>query len=391
MRPIQNSKILKILKSIPPTLHTLNAVRVLAEYCIVSIHIYFGHPESIPENYDIGLLFLSHGVAIDFMSLFFVLSGFVCMYTTNQDEAFFPDFEKHKQFLLRRFKKTYPCYVFSLLLGLPHFIIYYITNHNSCMLDIVGLFCQLFCMQCWLGHGFAGSNSPSWYIGTLAWLWILFPFLRLNKIVSPRPWTCVFIFYVLSICINMAFANYDTATTRQLPIIRIFEFLMGCAAACTLDEQHSIGGTFVCLCVVIYCIYTCLSTSFAYEWGVQHDPFVCGMWPKVSDDFVIKPGTFVTLTSIVWALLFHWLAIQELNSSDNTIIKVLGFDFFKSLASYSLQLYLFHLPINDIIQGFFKICGAHMWISKDIIMVLCYSLSYFMHVCVQPRLDRLME
>ena len=371
-----------------PVLHTLNAVRVLAEYCIVSYHIYFGHPVSVPENYDIGDIILSHGVSLDLMSLFFVLSGFVSMYN-NLDETLDWDNQFKTQFILKRLKKTYPCYLLSLLMGLPHFLVSYFSDKTSCIYDIVAVFCQLFCLQCWLGYRFAGSNSVSWYIGTLVWIWILFPFIRLNKILCHRPWCWVIIFYLLSIASNVAFANYCSANTRQMPIIRVFEFLIGCATACTLDEANKINGVWVALCMVAYFVYACLTTAYSNVWKIEHDPYQCVLWQSISKDFRVAPGTFLTLTSVAWAMLFHWLATQELNNTPHIVVKVLSFDFFKSLSLYSLQLYLFHLPINDFIQGFFKICGAHMWLSKDIIMVMCYSFSYAIYVYVQPWLDRL--
>jgi hypothetical protein len=169
--------------------------------------------------------------------------------------------------------------------------------------------------------------------------------------------------------------------------MRALEFLMGCAAAHTLDEAHHVRGALVASALAVYAVFACLSTAFAAEWSVPHGPPNCTFWEQAP--FEVRPGTFVTATSIIWALLLHWLAAHELAQRDHTVLRVLGFDFFKSLSAYSLQLYLCHLPIGDAIQALFKACGAHMWLSKDLLVVACYSLSYAVYACVQPSLDRL--
>jgi len=368
-----------------PVLHTLNAVRVIAEYCIVSFHIEFGHQVSTKETYDISHFFSSHAVSVDFMSLFFVLSGFVAMYTNPNA---FTDHLSKAQFIANRFKKTYPCYILSLLAGLPQFVIDYTNGNNQCTKGLVGLLCQLIGIQCWIGYRFAGANTASWYLSTLYWLWIIFPYLKLQERLCYRPWVWVIAFYAVSIALNAAFVNFDNANTRQLPLIRIFDFLIGCAAAHTLNEQHGIRGGWVVLSLIVYFIYASLATVYSEQWQNHKEPYQCVFWQKYTDNITLKPGSFVSLTSILWALVLHWLAKNELENSDNIIIELLSFDFFKSLSSYSLQLYLFHCPINKAIQESFKLCGAYTWLSKDIIMVGCYCFSYCIYTRVQPRLDR---
>ena len=370
-----------------PVLHTLNAVRVLAEYCIVSYHVFFGHPASVPANYDSSELLSSHGVSVDLMSLFTVLSGFVAMYS-NADLC---DRASRGRFLWRRFSRTYPVYAFSLALGLPHFCVAFLSRQPACINDVVGLVSQFLCLQCWLGCGFVGSNPPSWYISSMAWVWLLFPFLPLSRALPRRPWLWVVLFYALSVASNMPFAGHDTANTRQLPAIRVWEFLMGCAAAHTLDEAHRVRGLLVASALAVYAVYACLSTAYAAEWDTPHAQDNCTFWESPPDPLLVRPGSFVTPTSIVWALLFHWLATHELAQRDHAVLRVLGFDFFRSLSAYSLQLYLCHLPISDAIQALFKLCGAHMWLSKDLLVVGCYCLSYSVYVYVQPWLDRLTQ
>jgi len=87
-------------------LHTLNAVRVIMEFLIVSHHITdLGSENLVPHSY---------GITTPLMSFFFVLSGFVAMHSTDGLD---------KTYLVRRLKKTYPFFLLMWVAGFPKAVV----------------------------------------------------------------------------------------------------------------------------------------------------------------------------------------------------------------------------------------------------------------------------
>jgi len=366
----------------PAILHTLNTLRVIAEYCIVSFHIYFGHPDSSIQSWDLSQLIASQGIAVDFMSLFFVLSGFMSVYTMSE----YPTWTSRFHYVKRKCLKVYPIYFCSLILGLPRYIAGIL--HTRCLThELISVGSQLLLLQCWMGYGFVGTNSPSWYISSLFWLWLAFPNMCVDRWLKQRPWTWICILYVLSILASAVFIPFSNSISRQLPVIRIFDFLIGCATAYTLEQP--IHGISVLILLCIYCAYACCTVVYRDTWDKPPEfNNTCGFW-NMQNTYDIIPSRLVTVTSVVWSFCIHFLASREIAQSENIVVKVFSFDFFKSLSLFSLQLYLFHFPMDSILQGIFKELNIHMWLSKDLIVIWCYSMSYAVYVHVQPVLDRL--
>jgi peptidoglycan/LPS O-acetylase OafA/YrhL len=95
-------------------LHSLNAARVCAEFLVVNYHISLT-PTSFLKNDK-------HTQAL--MSFFFVLSGFMAMYTNaGRDFSARP---AKMDYIHRRLSKTYPTYLFWTLLDLPGTIVKHI-------------------------------------------------------------------------------------------------------------------------------------------------------------------------------------------------------------------------------------------------------------------------
>ena len=172
------------------TLHTLNAARVIAEYAIVHYHISFLFPGSN------GLL--SQGVVADnLMSFFFVLSGFVAMYSNKETDI--SSFPNAFRYIYRRICKTYPLYLLLYLADLPATIL---GQVDDCEYFWVSLAAQPLLLQCWIGsQHIAISNGVGWYLCTLYWLWIIFPFYEFkhcyrrahgSRYVSCMPFRMLF-------------------------------------------------------------------------------------------------------------------------------------------------------------------------------------------------------
>ena len=208
------------------TLHSLNAARVLAEYVVVHYHISFLFPESK------GML--SQGTMPDnLMSFFFVLSGFVATYSNRH-----VDFGEHSnkvQYISKRFNKTYIFYLLMFALDIPGTII---GRHTDCKYFWLSLLSQPLLVHSWLGiQHISISNGVGWYLCTLYWLWIIFPYLQVSRMFSFHPWIKLCVLYGLSVLLWIMLAPFNIVYTRAVPLFRIFEFLMGCCVAFTLDRK----------------------------------------------------------------------------------------------------------------------------------------------------------
>ena len=100
------------MSSKPSPLHTINAMRVLAEYWVVRHHclVYRG-----PDRPSMG------PIGDDIMSFFFVLSGFVVMY--RHEKTDFSGWESKREFLVSRVSLIYPVFLLNLLFKVPSTII----------------------------------------------------------------------------------------------------------------------------------------------------------------------------------------------------------------------------------------------------------------------------
>ena len=121
----------------PPVLHSLNSLRVLAEFCVVHVHLAdnFGSQYGwLPNTF----------VKEDVMSFFFVLSGFVTAYSHAGEEP-----RDRLEYLGRRVGKMLPPFLLSCLLDLPGAAI---TQYRAgCDLFWPASALQLFLLSPWTG------------------------------------------------------------------------------------------------------------------------------------------------------------------------------------------------------------------------------------------------
>jgi len=340
------------------TLHTLNAARVIAEYVIVHYHISFLFPSST------GLL--SRGVMSDnLMSFFFVLSGFVAMHSNRETD--FVDYSNVFGYIYKRMCKTYPLYVLLFLADLPGTIIGRVTD---CEYFWVSLVSQPLLLQCWLGiQHISISNGVGWYLCTLYWLWILFPFMHVSKMLSCRPWLKIGLLYAASISLWIALAPYNIVYTRAVPVFRLFEFLMGCGVAFTLD--HKIHGFFALFGLALFIAYSASEPLLS----APSEPLYgnCTLWIQRHDQ-TVTPIIILSKFSIIWAILIHWLAATEISASER--VSLLQHHFFKSMSMFSLHLYLSHYTVACLIKTISISINVFSCWDLDTMIFTCYFVAY---------------
>lgn len=342
-------------------LHTLNAARVCAEYCVVVSHV-------TPVGNG---LINNDKLASALMSFFFVLSGFMATYT-NMDTDFGVNGARW-DYIRKRLQKTYTTYLIFFLLDTPGNIMTNLEHAGRCGFYWVALLSQPLLLQAWLGSFFVGNaNGIGWYLCTLLWLWFLFPFLPVRKWFSHLPAIKLTCLYCLSVLCFVAFSNVHYTTTRAFPLLRLAEFLMGSCVAFTLDRP--ISGWLVLPAFLGVVAYSTATYTLPDLWAFEDTTQTCQFWPVVKRS--INPTTVLSLFSLVWCLLLQWLAASELKGSTSAVIKALQWDFFKSLSGFSLQLYLSHVVFSTGIRHILGQLGISNWLGVDSLLLSVYFLAY---------------
>jgi hypothetical protein len=358
----------------PPKLHSLDALRVVAEYLVVRAHV-GGFDEAL--NY-------AQGVS----SFLFVLSGFALMYAF--EKADFATWGAIRAFWWAQGCRFYPTFLINWLCWLPHVV----AQWRGCWVYGLCPLLQLAMLDSWAGCGYLFlANGPSWYLSSLAWLWLLFPLIKDRLVVwfsSGQLWAKVAWINLGYACVFILLWDHDIYTLCAVPALRLGEFVMGCGAALALRADDppalladgaywiwaamAIGGT-LCLERVDHGIsFVCLHEA------PQHSD--CTLWHAGQQWIKSHTPCITTLEKILnkyallWAGLIYGVARAESGGAGAPFLQA---DVFKFLSSFSLALYLGHL----------NMCIAIRWLAAallmpgrwrdDALLLLVYALCYALH------------
>ena len=357
------------------TLHSLNAIRVCAEYCVVHYHVALGGHDFLQNKH----------LANSLMSFFFVLSGFMAMHTNINTDFSAPGAKM--DYISRRLRKVYPTYLIWLILDTPGNIIQNWEFAAECKLFWVSIASQPILLHAWLGSFHIGaSNGVCWYLCTLFWLWIMFPFINTKSLFASRPWTSIACLYAISVLSWIPVSSFNPEDSRELPIMRLCEFLMGCCVAFTLDKP--IYGWWIIpplLCFGAYCTATYIMEDL---WSVGDIPPACELWSRYQQQPInLNPTLLLSMFSVVFCLSIHWLAATEKNGGRG--ISMLHWTCFKSLSRFSLHIYLSHSTVSNFIKHTSKRFGILDWWSTDMLLILCYLVAYLYSIAEPVLLGQL--
>jgi peptidoglycan/LPS O-acetylase OafA/YrhL len=155
-----------------PKLHSINAIRVIAEFAVVRLHVIENRYLDRLANNESHML---GPYGLDIMSFFFVLSGFVMMYTYHDTD--FSCWAVKVTFIRRRLLMAYPAFLFMWLCAFPGLIFEWSMGLRDCWARKLCTFMQLGMLDSWLG---CGCSQPvlgvTWFLSCLMWFWIAFPF-----------------------------------------------------------------------------------------------------------------------------------------------------------------------------------------------------------------------
>jgi hypothetical protein len=381
---------IKIRGEKPLQLHTLNAIRVIAEFVIVRFHI-------IHDLRPAGPLSGNGPVGIDIMCFFFVLSGFVMMYTSMQVD--YSTWASKQNFILRRLKHVYPVFLFCWLLSFPVLVSDWYTGSRDCWSRQLCTIIQLGMLDSWLGCGVRTVMGISWYLSCVIWLWVAFPFMK-DKIAD-------FFFIGENIWIKMGIINvvwgfafyvlwgFDIYTLSVMPLLRLGEFLIGCGAACALrfgEPYLLINGRYWILLLSVITLYAVERTGHGMDFlclNEKAENSECTLWLygqkwlPAKSPCILVIDKIINKFALVYAAVIHGLARTELNGGigGGCVTWVLNADIFKFISKFSLMLYLSHLNVSCALRWIGKTVfgwSEDEW-HADILLFLVYYFAYVQH------------
>lgn len=225
---------------VSPRLEGLTTLRFLAAFHVILFHlkvqgIVTGGPWWYQNFAGIGYI----GV-----NFFFVLSGFILVYTYSKSDL------DPKRFWRARFARIYPAYILSLAVTASGFV--YALQHLSLPFFawsqrhvLLAVLATLFLLQAWIPQGALTWNPVCWSLSVEAFFYSLFPFLlRRTRAYSDRKLLLgIAAFSLLSLAISIAYLVFhpdgaDKINSTEVtlfwknllsfnPIARLPEFVVG--------------------------------------------------------------------------------------------------------------------------------------------------------------------
>jgi peptidoglycan/LPS O-acetylase OafA/YrhL len=185
------------------------------------------------------------GIGYTGVSFFFVLSGFILVYTYSDREVSLRDFWQ------TRFARIYPAYLFSLLLMFPffywgahmmHIEFFAYAEHHFVLACVL----VLLLLQAWVPPAALAWNSVAWSLSVEAFFYAVFPFAlnRFGKLSRNALVTIIAACWIAGIAVSAGYlamrpagapyvssANWTGAVqfVKFFPLVRLPEFLMGMA------------------------------------------------------------------------------------------------------------------------------------------------------------------
>lgn len=204
----------------------INSLTSIRFYLFLSIFVshFFFLKKSLIGNFLFENFLYNGNFAVTF---FFILSGF-CIALGYSDKFQALDFDKIKNFIMKRIIKIYPLYIFT---GFLCFIIN-ILNHLSVKYVIFKLFLfisiYMTMSQAYFPF-FAGGNPMGWFVSAIFFCYILTPFvfLFLKKVMITKSIYLSIWLLIIFVCFILNFTEIKYSYFYSFPPIRFFQYLLG--------------------------------------------------------------------------------------------------------------------------------------------------------------------
>ena len=367
-----------IKKEIP----LLTTVRFFAAFLILLFHLEIRWPlASLPRH----LANVLNQGAIG-MSLFFILSGFILTYNYDSSQSL----ENYKDFLIRRFARIYPIYLFAAILLLPWLGL---SVHNeyshSISSNIYHLFVtsrylflfiiNIFILQGWFPGLFSYWNdNSSWSLSVEFFCYILFPLILcgLQHLNRQRLLLILLIAYVCTILPGLAYFLYPenvptVSTIYAMPIFRdLPEFIVGMIFGLFfLRRAKDTKFTSIKIFIALFFLFIYLGYVGIYLPAIY-----------VINNFAVIP---------IFALCIYWLAMGGGN-----LVKLVGNKVFILLGEASYCLYLLQVlfiyiykDYGAFLQNYFTLLrhNSLVWL---LIITFSIIFSIIIHFVIEKPLRK---
>lgn len=236
-KPFANSRFVR------PRLDGLTTLRFLAAFYVILFHL------KVQGILTAGPWWYQNFAGIGYIGVnfFFVLSGFILVYTYSLNEL------DAKRFWRARFARIYPAYVLSLAVTLPGFLFalqhlnlpFYVWSQRHFTLATLSTFLLL---QAWIPQGALTWNPVCWSLSVEGFFYSLFPFLlpRTKASSGRKLLFGIAIFSLISLAMSVAYIVFhpdgaDKVNSSEVtlfwknllsfnPIVRLPEFMVGMLA-----------------------------------------------------------------------------------------------------------------------------------------------------------------
>jgi hypothetical protein len=384
------------LRASRPKLRSINAIRVIAEYAVVRLHVIEIRSLGHLSNYE------SHTLGpygFDIMSFFFVLSGFVLMYTHHDTD--FSRWEAKTAFIRRRLLLAYPAYLFCWLCAFPMLMFEWSAGLSDCWARRFCTFMQAGMLESWLGCGCSKSvMGVTWFLSCLMWLWIAFPFCKdmLVRVLShggSSIWAKLLVINLVWAGLFYFLWGYAIYTLAGFPPLRVGEFVMGCGVACAVNGNQPVPrllahGRYWYPVLGFILLYNLERQEHGMRWLCLYENSTdktCSLWKHGQAWIDASPPCFFVLNKIpnksalAWAVLIYGLSRAELAGETSWYMRILQANVFDVFGGFSMTLYTNHM--NMVIA--LKFLGQHLlgwrpaeW-NDDTILVAVYLACYGLH------------
>ena len=370
------------------TLVRLNALRVMAEGLVVDHHFTTRKNEVFQA--------LSGEISSDLMSFFFVLSGFVAMYSNEGKTVTTVDY------ITKRLSKTFPLYFLVTIIGcVDGQVRGWVVADNQLVCGYLDFILLSSWFPCRHPPYFNGSG---WYLCTLYWVWLCFPRIRQCMLSCPvitgHAWRFAALLWALNVAIFcVVWVPQWTWLIRDFPPLRLLEFCVGMLAATTTHAQVPTRTLLCAGCLIVgYWILACAYLTrqpALWEWQFVPEDFRhvtdSTQIPYPDTDGIhetrlpFMQGKF----SLLWAVIIQWTACSELHTKcDSWWAKWLDNTIFKLLSPFSLQLYLCHPWIPRACRSLLRLGNMEDILHIHMEFIITYALCYMVFLWGQPWLDR---
>src|SRR5579859_5596099 len=306
-----------------PRLPALTSLRFFA-----ALHVVFFHLLALKIMWNQGWLKRASSVGYVGVSFFFVLSGFILVYTYAGREMTL------KGFWRARFARIYPAYVFSLIVTGPFFLFAalmlkipfyeWFGAHLKLVLILVPLL-----LQAWIPLAALAWNSVAWSLSDETFFYFCFPFLQRRVLkfgavslaaLAALCWLAsmgMTGFYTWKNPDHLTVIDADVLNAFWLnavkfhPLARLPEFLLGMACgAMFLKSQKNknyaapliLLGLSVCTVVVVF--------SDRLPYAVLHTSLLALAFAAIIYGFALRPN---------WGALLEWKPLEFLGDASYSL------------------------------------------------------------------------